>query len=62
MEGATNEYRPGCIVKVGKNQLTVQTGEGTLTLLEVQLEGKKRMDIGSFLRGYSVEEGTFFGQ
>lgn len=62
VEGATNEYRPGCIVKVGKNQLTVQTGEGTLTLLEVQLEGKKRMDIGSFLRGYSVEEGTFFGQ
>lgn len=58
----TGDCRPGCIVKAGKNELIVQTGEGTLSLLEVQLEGKKRMDIGSFLRGYPVEEGTFFGQ
>ena len=34
---------PGCIVKVEKNRILVQTGEGTLSLLEVQLEGKKRM-------------------
>ena len=54
------EYNPGCIVKVGKNELWVQTGEGILSLLEVQIEGKKRMDIGSFLRGYPVKEGDFF--
>lgn len=54
------EYNPGCIVKVGKNELWVQTGEGILSLQEVQLEGKKRMDIGSFLRGYPVKEGDFF--
>lgn len=54
------EYNPGCIVKVGKNELWVQTGDGILSLQEVQLEGKKRMDISSFLRGYSVEEGNFF--
>ncbi len=54
------EYNPGCIVKVGKNELLVQTGEGILSLQEVQLEGKKRMDIGSFLRGYPVKEGNFF--
>ena len=27
----------------------------------VQLQGKKRMDTGSFLRGYKLEEGTFIG-
>ena len=39
----------------------VQTGDGALSLLEVQLQGKKRMDTGSFLRGYKLEEGTFIG-
>lgn len=55
----TGEYAPGCIVRAGKNELLVQTGEGMLSLKEVQLEGKKRMDTASFLRGYPVEEGTF---
>lgn len=52
--------RPGCIVNVGKDVLEVQTGEGMLSLLEVQLEGKKRMETDAFLRGYKVEAGTCF--
>ena len=55
-------YAPGCICKVGKNMMVVQTGEGGLDLLEVQLAGKKRMDAGSFLRGYPVAEGSFLQQ
>lgn len=51
---------PGCIVKVGKDGLTVQTGEGMLRITELQLEGKKRMPVEAFLNGYPVEEGTFF--
>lgn len=51
---------PGCIVKVEKNRILVQTGEGTLSLLEVQLEGKKRMPVEAFLNGYEVKEGTYF--
>jgi methionyl-tRNA formyltransferase len=50
--------RPGQVIQVGKNELLVQTGEGALSLLEVQLAGKKRMDAGSFLRGYPVEKGS----
>ena len=57
-----NDYEPGCIVKASKNELIVQTGDGQLALLEVQLAGKKRMDAGAFMRGYTVEEGTFFRQ
>lgn len=51
---------PGCIVKVGKDGLTVQTGDGMLRITELQLEGKKRMPVEAFLNGYQVEEGTFF--
>ncbi len=51
---------PGCIVKVEKNRILVQTGEGMLALLEVQLEGKKRMPVDALLNGYEVEEGTYF--
>lgn len=55
----SNEQRPGCIVKVTKDSIEVQTGNGVLALLEVQMEGKKRMEASAFLRGYNVEQGTF---
>lgn len=55
-----NEYGPGCIYKVTKDSMCVQTGDGALSLEEVQLEGKKRMEIDAFLRGNAVEEGSFF--
>ena len=51
---------PGTIVKVTKNEILVQTGAGMLSLLEVQMEGKKRMPVDAFLRGYPLEEKTVF--
>ncbi len=54
------DKKPGTIVKVSKNEILVQTGEGLLSLLEIQLEGKKRMPVDAFLRGYQVSEGTVF--
>lgn len=54
------EAAPGCIVKINKDSIWVQTGNGILSLLEVQLAGKKRMAVESFLNGYTVEEGTYF--
>ena len=51
---------PGTIVKVSKETIEVQTGDGILAILELQLEGKKRMDTESFLRGYAVNEGSSF--
>lgn len=52
--------QPGQVVKAGKNELLIKTGKGTLSVLSLQLEGKKRMDTGAFLRGYPVSEGTIF--
>lgn len=49
---------PGTITKVSKDAFYVQTGAGQLKVKELQIPGKKRMDAGSFLRGYQVKEGT----
>jgi methionyl-tRNA formyltransferase len=42
--------------------LHVKTGDGILVIEELQLEGKKRMKIADFLRGYSIEPGTRLGE
>lgn len=39
-------------IKASSDELIVGCGEGSLKILELQLEGKKRMDAESFLRGY----------
>lgn len=52
--------QPGTVVRLEKDGLIVQTKQGCLKLLEVQLEGKKRMDAGAFLRGCPVEADTVF--
>lgn len=43
---------PGEFVTDGKSYLKIAAGDGYLSLLEIQLEGKKRMDIEAFLRGF----------
>ncbi|MBQ9142756.1 MAG: methionyl-tRNA formyltransferase [Lachnospiraceae bacterium] len=58
----STEYEPGCIIHVTKTSMEVQTGKGVLSLLEVQLEGKKRMEIDAFLRGFQVLPGTFLSR
>ena len=46
---------------VQKDSFLVHTGSGCLRVYEVQLEGKKRMSVEEFLRGYTVEKGTRLG-
>lgn len=50
---------PGTVVEVTKKTLKIQTGDGILSVRELQLEGKKRMEVDAFLRGCSVKEGVF---
>lgn len=52
----------GTVVKVEKDGFYVQTGNGILKVLELQIPGKKRMDAGAFLRGYTIEPGEVFHQ
>jgi methionyl-tRNA formyltransferase len=51
------DKEPGCIVKVLKDAIWVQTGEEILAISELQLEGKKRIKCDAFLRGYPIKEG-----
>jgi methionyl-tRNA formyltransferase len=48
----------GIITNITKNTFDITTGAGVLRVNEVQLEGKKRMDAASFLRGCRLTEGT----
>lgn len=51
----------GHVVLADKSRLVVQTGEGKLSLLELQLEGKKRMSADAFLCGCQIKEGEVLG-
>ena len=45
-----------------ENEILVKCGKGTLSLKEIQLEGKKRMSADGFLRGYQLECGVLLGE
>jgi methionyl-tRNA formyltransferase len=49
--------KAGEVVKAEGEDLLVGTGDGLLRLLEVQLEGKKRMPVKDFLLGRPVQAG-----
>lgn len=53
--------KPGTIVDVTKDSILVATGENALALKEIQLAGKKRMQVQAFLLGRSVEKGIVLG-
>ena len=50
----------GTIVDVGKKSLYVAAKGETISILEIQQEGKKRMGVEEFLRGYSLHEDDKF--
>ena len=61
VEEKQEKGRPGEVVQVEKAAFFVQTGEGILKIEELQMEGKKRMDTGAFLRGFQLTCGEILG-
>lgn len=55
------EKSGGAIVYADKRGMFVATGDGFLDIVEVQLEGKKRMLTTDFLKGYKVNAGEILG-
>lgn len=51
----------GTVINIEKDSITVACGNNALKILELQLEGKKRMDTKSFLTGYKLEKGSLLG-
>ena len=52
---------PGTIVSADGDRLEVATGEGRLRLLDVQLEGKRRLTAREFLAGHPLHRGDRLG-
>ena len=48
-------------IRIKDNALFIGTGEGTLEILELQMEGKKRMPAYDFLRGAAITDGEYTG-
>ena len=57
-ENDSAKEKPGTVIAVDKKSFTVSCGVGALRVLNLQLEGKKRMDADAFLRGYEINVGT----
>ena len=51
----------GAALRVGDRGILVACGKGGLLLLEVQLEGKRRMSGAEFVRGFALPVGTILG-
>ena len=51
----------GAALRVGDRGILVACGGGGLLLLEVQLEGKRRMSGAEFVRGFALPVGTVLG-
>ena len=58
----TNPARVRKVMAKLKKKNLVQTKEGQLRILALQIPGKKRMDTGAFLRGYPVQKGLCLGR
>lgn len=57
-----DQVAPGTVVYADDNQMVVMTGDGYLSLKEVQLEGKRRMEIADFLHGNGITAGEMLGE
>lgn len=56
-----DEYDCGQVCYVSKDMLLIKTKDNIISLDEIQLEGKKRMDISAFLNGNNISLGERLG-
>jgi methionyl-tRNA formyltransferase len=54
---APEMLKPPGELRAANRRLFAGCGDGSIEFLEVQLEGKKRMDAASFLNGFSIDAG-----
>src|SRR3972149_3497866 len=53
--------KPGEVMKSDSGILRVATGKGTIDILELQIEGGKKLETQVFLRGRRIEKGMVLG-
>ncbi len=63
-DNGLREAAPGTILSDGKSYLAITTTDGALSVVELQLAGKKKMEVEDFLKGfrepqtYTTTQGT----
>lgn len=55
-------HQPGEVISIDKDSFTIACGHQGLRISSLQLQGKKRMASGDFLRGYPLEVGMVLSQ
>lgn len=55
-----HEFTNGFITDASGSDLYVYCSDGRLRITDLQLEGKKRMPVTDFLRGYQIKPGAMF--
>lgn len=51
---------PGSVLSADASGIVVACGQGAVRLLELQLDGKRKMDAGAFLAGHPLKPGARF--
>ncbi len=59
-EEGNSGAEPGTVCEVTSGSFCIAAGEGKIRVLELQLEGKRRIRVDEFLRGYQLKEGELF--
>ena len=57
-----DEGKPGLVLQSDPGVLKIATGNGSLDILELQLEGSKRIKAEDFLRGNKIEVGAMLNK
>jgi methionyl-tRNA formyltransferase len=55
-ENGDHRFKPGFIISDGKHFIRVACGKGFISILNIQVEGKNRMNTVEFLRGFSIAD------
>lgn len=57
-ESTKHAIRPGEILSDGRHFIRIACRDGFINIVSLQLEGKKRMNSGEFLRGFKIQDYT----
>lgn len=61
--GINKEHLPGIIVDfIPEHGWIVSTGNGLISIKEIQMPNSKRMDVDAYIRGHNVKIGTILGK
>lgn len=62
LNAAVESGRPGTVVRAVGAEFAIECGDGTvLGVSEIQIEGKRRMQVRDFLNGVRIPEGAIIG-